>query len=181
MNCPVCHNLLNAMPAGRVTVDVCLGGCGGIWFDNFELTKLDVPGEVDADLLVALNVPENPEVHRDTSQKRRCPKCEDIVMMRHFFSQQRRVEVDECPNCGGYWLDAGELALVREECRTEGDCQTAVKNFLSAAAGPSLQAMHAGTNEQSRRARTIDRIFQFSRPIRFHRQTSRPSPPGGPS
>ncbi len=24
------------MVAGGVTVDVCKGGCGGIWFDNFE-------------------------------------------------------------------------------------------------------------------------------------------------
>jgi Zn-finger nucleic acid-binding protein len=25
------------------------------------------------------------------------------------------VQVDQCPNCGGYWLDAGELASIRQE------------------------------------------------------------------
>jgi Zn-finger nucleic acid-binding protein len=34
---------------------------------------------------------------------------------RHFFSAKRRVEVDQCPNCGGYWLDAGELNQIRAE------------------------------------------------------------------
>jgi Zn-finger nucleic acid-binding protein len=34
---------------------------------------------------------------------------------RHFFSAKRRVQVDQCPNCGGYWLDAGELELIRSE------------------------------------------------------------------
>jgi Zn-finger nucleic acid-binding protein len=38
-----------------------------------------------------------------------------VKLKRHFFSAKRRVEVDQCPNCGGYWLDAGELALIRAE------------------------------------------------------------------
>jgi Zn-finger nucleic acid-binding protein len=25
--------------------------------------------------------------------------------------------VDQCPNCGGYWLDAGELAIIQQEQR----------------------------------------------------------------
>jgi Zn-finger nucleic acid-binding protein len=29
------------------------------------------------------------------------------------------VEVDQCPNCGGYWLDAGELeSILREQAET---------------------------------------------------------------
>ena len=51
----------------------------------------------------------------DLSRKRECPRCAGIKLHRHFFSAKRRVEVDQCPNCGGYWLDAGELALVRAE------------------------------------------------------------------
>ena len=30
-------------------------------------------------------------------------------MMRHFFSVKRQVEVDECPGCGGFRLDAGKM------------------------------------------------------------------------
>jgi Zn-finger nucleic acid-binding protein len=35
--------------------------------------------------------------------------------MRHFFGLKSRVEVDECPNCAGYWLDSGELTKIKEE------------------------------------------------------------------
>jgi len=54
-------------------------------------------------------------VQVDPSRKRECPRCQAIKLHRHFFSARRRVQVDQCPNCGGYWLDAGELALIREE------------------------------------------------------------------
>jgi Zn-finger nucleic acid-binding protein len=51
----------------------------------------------------------------DHGRKRECPRCPGIKLQRHYYSAARRVQVDECPNCGGYWLDAGELALVRAE------------------------------------------------------------------
>ena len=51
----------------------------------------------------------------DASRKRACPKCEGVKLKRRFFSAKRKFEVDECPGCGGYWLDAGELEKVRDE------------------------------------------------------------------
>ncbi|MHC4128909.1 MAG: TFIIB-type zinc ribbon-containing protein [Planctomycetota bacterium] len=42
MNCPVCENSLAEKTVESITVDVCEGGCGGIWFDNYEFEK--VPG-----------------------------------------------------------------------------------------------------------------------------------------
>ena len=33
IECPVCSNTMTTMEAEGVTVDVCAGGCGGIWFD----------------------------------------------------------------------------------------------------------------------------------------------------
>ena len=113
MKCPACENQLSPLTAGNVTVDACSDGCGGIWFDNFELKKLDEPHETEGHSLS--NIPKKEGLIVDTSKKRHCPKCEGIIMMRHFFSAQRRVEVDECPNCAGVWLDAGELSLIREE------------------------------------------------------------------
>jgi Zn-finger nucleic acid-binding protein len=35
MKCPACKNVLQEMTVDNVTVDICKGGCGGIWFDNF--------------------------------------------------------------------------------------------------------------------------------------------------
>jgi len=41
MKCPACFNELAAMQVGSVKVDVCEGGCGGIWLDAFELQQVD--------------------------------------------------------------------------------------------------------------------------------------------
>jgi Zn-finger nucleic acid-binding protein len=35
-------------------------------------------------------------------------------MLRHAHRDNPSVMVDECPGCGGFWLDAGELGLIRQ-------------------------------------------------------------------
>ena len=45
MNCPACGNVLEEMTVSDIAVNVCQGGCGGIWFDNFELEKVDTASE----------------------------------------------------------------------------------------------------------------------------------------
>jgi Zn-finger nucleic acid-binding protein len=113
MKCPACFNELTGFHAGDLTVDVCQGGCGGIWFDAFELQKLDEERETAGESL--LNVERDERLILDKARKRECPRCAGVKLHRHFFSAKRRVEVDQCPNCAGYWLDAGELALIRAE------------------------------------------------------------------
>ena len=71
------------------------------------------------------SVVRDPAVRIDPSRKRDCPRCETIKLQRHFFSAKRRVEVDQCPNCGGYWLDAGELeSILREQAETAAAAET---------------------------------------------------------
>jgi hypothetical protein len=151
-----------------VAVDVCLGGCGGIWFDNFELQKLDDPKELGGELLV--NVKKREDLQIDYSQRRTCPRCLDVVMMRHFYSPRRRVEVDECPSCGGFWLDAGELALIREEHQDQEAQKAAVDEYLESVAASILPPLRRGGTEQVARARRIDQLFRFTSPIRFQRE-----------
>jgi len=113
MRCPACFKELVAVTVGRLTVDVCQGGCGGIWFDAFELQQADEESEKVGEPLLHIERDEGLVV--DPARKRECPRCEGMKLHRHFFSARRQVEVDQCPNCGGYWLDAGELALIRAE------------------------------------------------------------------
>jgi len=113
MQCPACFNKLSQMQIGTLTVDVCEGGCGGIWFDAFELQRADDPEKDVGEAM--LHISRDPVIQVDFTRKRACPKCEGVKLKKHFFSSKRRVEVDECPNCGGYWLDAGELAQIRQE------------------------------------------------------------------
>ena len=53
MKCPACSRELAEVQVGSLLVDVCQGGCGGIWFDAFELQRMDEahePGEPLLDL-----------------------------------------------------------------------------------------------------------------------------------
>ena len=128
MKCPACDYTLTPLTVGKITVDVCQGGCGGIWFDNFELQKADHPPEFEGAPLLHVVHDDSREV--DYERRRKCPKCLDTVMMRHFFSDRRQVEVDECPSCGGVWLDDGELAMIRKESATASAKENAAKAYL---------------------------------------------------
>jgi Zn-finger nucleic acid-binding protein len=113
MQCPACGNTLTQMTVADVAVDVCAGGCGGIWFDNQEVHKLDDTEEAAGETL--LGIERDPGVTVDHDAQWGCPRCGHPAMTRHFYSPQRSVELDECPKCGGVWLDAGELATIRAQ------------------------------------------------------------------
>ena len=119
MKCPACGNSLASRKAGSIVVDVCDGGCGGVWFDNFELRRID-----------DLGAREIRGVHRDFSlfvnleSRRECPKCESQVMIRRYFSRLKRTQIDECPNCAGIWLDAGEFDAIQRELVESPDTAT---------------------------------------------------------
>jgi len=113
MKCPACDHELSGIQVGAVAVDVCQGGCGGIWFDAFELKKVDEQHEAAGEHLTQIQ--RDPDIRVDLTRKRDCPRCVGIKLKRHLFNRTSQVEVDHCPNCAGYWLDAGELAKIREE------------------------------------------------------------------
>src|SRR5215472_16459939 len=129
MKCPACFNELTQLQVGTLVVDACQGGCGGIWFDAFELQRVDEEDEAAGEPLIHLQRDERIVV--DTSRKRDCPRCVGVRLHRHFFSAKRKVEVDECPSCGGYWLDAGELAQIREEKSEHAKADEVRKSSIS--------------------------------------------------
>ncbi len=47
LNCPACHKEMRKVfvPAEGINVDICVDGCGGIFFDNREFTKFDEKAE----------------------------------------------------------------------------------------------------------------------------------------
>ncbi|MBX3746584.1 MAG: zf-TFIIB domain-containing protein [Verrucomicrobiae bacterium] len=110
MKCPACGHELVTRAAGSIAVDVCDGGCGGVWFDNFELRKIDEAGsEAIREVAREITVEERPLAPRA------CPKCRGQRMMRRYFSRLKRTEIDECPACAGIWLDVGEFDAIQEE------------------------------------------------------------------
>ena len=159
MKCPACGHKLTQMVAGCVTVDVCRGGCGGIWFDHFELKKFDEPHELAGEEL--MEIKRKKDIHIDHRKRLRCPKCDNVVMMRHFFSVKRQVEVDECSDCGSYWLDMGELAKIRKEFKTEEERKKAAEAYFSEIFDKKLAKIHAESEEKAGSAMKIAKIFRF--------------------
>ena len=110
MKCPACKNNLREKGAGGMTLDVCYGGCGGIWFDNSELQR--VSARAAATLHTIWNVPVGSV---NQTEPRLCPRCPNQTLERKWFSDARRVEIDQCPQCNGVWLDAGEFSRIYDE------------------------------------------------------------------
>jgi uncharacterized protein len=146
MICPACNRNLTETQVGAVVVDVCHGGCGGIWFDLFELQRVDEQQEAAGEPL--LHIPRDPALKVDFTRKRACPRCEGIKLKRHFFSAKRQVEVDQCPNCGGYWLDAGELEKIRAEKSAAAQPKGAARGSVSIEVIRYLYRVRIGVKDQ---------------------------------
>lgn len=145
MKCPACSDSLQTRQVGLVAVDVCDGGCGGIWFDNFELKQMDDPEEaVDKELL---HVKRKADLVVDQQRRRVCPRCEgNVVMMRVFSSPTKEVEIDSCPSCGGTWLDAGELEKIRQESSRKAATQRTLSGQVDMAAIREIYRMKTKAN-----------------------------------
>ena len=111
MQCPRCAESLSASRVGSSEVDICQC-CAGIWVDRFELTKVDEAHELLGEFLLNELVPRD-RVLVATSSRLQCPRDRDVVMMRRRFSPEQPIMIDECPACGGVWLDGDELIAIR--------------------------------------------------------------------
>jgi Zn-finger nucleic acid-binding protein len=130
-----------------------------VWFDQLELQRLDEPQEQDGEAL--LDIARDPNVAVDQAQKRRCPKCDDIVMMRFCYSPKRRVTVDHCGECGGFWLDAGELRTIRSEYGSAVERTTELEAIFADRFGDDLAAMERERAAAAKGFRPISRVVGF--------------------
>ena len=159
MNCPACGRALKERTIGAIAVDVCDGGCAGLWFDPFELDQFDEPFESAGEEL--LEVARGLGVTVDHAKRLDCPRCTDSVLMRHFWSVKQDVEVDECPTCGGFWLHAGELGRIRAMFASEQERKDAARDYFQKAIAPELTRMRAEGAAKLAAARKITWLFRF--------------------
>ena len=94
-----------------MSTDVC-EDCGGLWLDRLELARFERTDNAFGDALVA-HLSQFPPALVDHSVRLNCPHHRAVVMLRRRFSAASPVEIDECPQCGGIWLDTDELAQIR--------------------------------------------------------------------
>jgi Zn-finger nucleic acid-binding protein len=160
MFCPACGRETTARTVGTLQVDVCDGGCGGIWFDHYELQKVDEQAESAGEQL--LDVRRDADDLVDPEKRYTCPRCADFpVLMRHFWSVERGVTMDECPGCGGIFLDAGELGSIRHEFGTHEAKEAAADAYFKDVVDPLLEREHEKTMEQLASAQKFAHAFRF--------------------
>ena len=128
MNCPACKRPLRTKNTGAFTVDMCYGGCGGLWFDATELERAS--GRAAATLHTIWQPP-----HRvaTTDGPRACPRCSNQSLDKKWYSDAKTVEIDQCPNCGGLWLDDGEFTRIRDELARANTAAPAWAGAMAAA------------------------------------------------
>ena len=137
INCPACGKRMHKvyMSEQNINLDVCVNGCGGIYFDNREFKTVDEPHEDISPLIKALEGKTFKKV--DESETRICPVC-GMNMVKHYASAKHEVQIDECYGCGGIFLDNGELEKIRAEYATEEERAADAVNELYKKAGVEL-------------------------------------------
>ncbi len=156
LNCPACGAALVQMGAGDSMMEVCRHGCQGMWFNNYvlrpALARLS-PDDLDAD-------DGDPPPHVDVSQKRGCPRCRGIFMLKRWYSPTCHIEIDECPSCGGIWLDRGEYRLIHAALAREGaDTRDGSMNPEAAVLKAQVEAGLAKERNSAHTRRTLAKII----------------------
>lgn len=159
MKCPRTGADMKEVEIHKIKVDVS-EGCGGVWFDNFEFQKFDEAHESAGDTLTDLMASFSKEP-MDPSKRLNCPRCPDTVLMRHFESPLRKIQIDKCPSCGGIWLDAGELAHYRKLFPAEQDRRKAGEAFIEKTIMPMLEVDAQKGKAGLEKARRIAGMFRF--------------------
>lgn len=142
MKCPACKKALREKSAGGITLDMCYGGCGGIWFDAAELLRVSAPAAS-----ALHSVWQGPSRDEASDGPRACPRCPGQMLERKWFTDARIVEIDQCPKCHGLWLDDGEFTHIYDELKqikaasaplasTLSDAVTFVRTHLRSAGEP---------------------------------------------
>ena len=93
-------------------------------------------------------------------------------MARRHWSVRYEVEIDECPTCGGIWLDAGELAAIRALFATEEERRAAARTLAESLLDrqPRKPRLRLDTGALGRAMRVVERLPFIA--------TDRTPPPG---
>ena len=92
----------------QLSYDVC-EGCGSLWLDSGELDKMafQVEGSIEFS--------SGEEVEDEAATGRECPRCRGLELEKVRFLGESDIVLDRCANCGGFWLDGGDLDLINRE------------------------------------------------------------------
>lgn len=130
INCPACGETMKKvyLETKDFFADVCIDGCGGIWFDNRELAKVD---EKDEDIKEIMQTYEGKTFSTvDKTKDRICPTC-DKKMVKNSVSARMAITIDECYFCGGKFFDNKELEEMRNQYESDVERIADVKKIAA--------------------------------------------------
>lgn len=158
LKCPACQKLMKKVfvPKEGVNIDICLDGCGGMYFDNRELKYFDEQSEDIENILEAIANKDFETV--DQNNFRSCPVC-GARMVKNFSSAKKQIQIDECYSCGGKFLDAGELQALREEYATEAERSADVISLINSTVGPQILEMEAAHQKALAERSILKKLF----------------------
>lgn len=106
MKCVKCDGTLRRVGLDDVEVDRC-DTCSGIWFDSGELQRI-----LGRATIAELRTKAKSTKAAD-SKRGACPRCRGEGKLVQIASLTSEIHIDTCAVCGGQWLDAGELEILR--------------------------------------------------------------------
>lgn len=158
IKCPACQKVMKKVfvPKEGVNVDICIDGCGGMFFDNRELKYFDETTEGVDEILKSIEGKVFEKVNQENF--RSCPAC-GARMVKNFTSAKRQIQIDECYACGGKFLDAGELQGLRAEYNTEAERSADVMQLVEATVAPKIREMEAQHQEALKHRSMLKKLF----------------------
>lgn len=91
----------------ELSYDLC-ERCGSLWVDAGELDKMAFSVEGSIEFCTE-------HAAESARPSRNCPRCDDCQLVPVQFLGESDIVLDHCRNCGGFWLDGGELNLMDQE------------------------------------------------------------------
>lgn len=115
--CPACNEkMVKIYTKTGINIDICLNGCGGIWFDNREIESFSKSEENYEEIQEVFDNKTYSKVQN--TEQRVCPVC-GSKMIEHKANSDSEVDIDECYSCGGKFLDYGELEKIKNSQSTQ--------------------------------------------------------------
>ena len=106
LSCPACQQTLRVTRYEGEKVALCTG-CRGCFLAGRSLRQIERNRDIEVPLEAAASpTAEMPELSRA------CPRCK-LTMRKARYGELGGAIVDQCQQCGGIWLDPGELEAIQ--------------------------------------------------------------------
>lgn len=158
IKCPACGELMEKVfiKSEGINLDICINGCGGIFFDNREFDKFNEENEDISVIEERLKGKTFEPV--DDSAERICPACGG-KMVKNTTTTEGGVKVDDCYICGGKFLDFGELQKIRAEFLNDELRKEATIDYLFNKVGTELHRLDTESAKRKADRNIAQKLF----------------------